>query len=50
MTSPQLPSFLTKPTPIKIHAPHTRRNRDRSNLYLFIFFTAIFAVIIAHAR
>lgn len=51
MTSPQLPAFLNKPThTTHRHATHHRRKLDRSNLYLFIFFTTIFAVIVAHAR
>ncbi len=48
MTSPQLPPFLNHPTTVTSHATH--RRVDRSNLYAFLFFTAIFAVIIAHAR
>lgn len=50
MTSPQLPHFIrpTQPT-MTSHATH-RRTIDRSDLYVFLFFTAIFAVIIAHAR
>jgi len=48
MTSPQLPSFLNNPTnTVNSHATH--RRVDRSDLYIFLFFTAIFAVIIAHA-
>jgi hypothetical protein len=51
MTSPNpnLFPFLNHPIlTVTTHAPH--RRIDRSNLYVFIFFTAIFAVIIAHAR
>lgn len=50
---PQLPVFLNEPTrTVTIHATHipTRRVIRRDNLILFCFFTALFAVIIAHAR
>ena len=53
MPSPQLPAFLNEPTrTVTIHATHipTRRTINRDNLILGIFFTTIFAVIIAHAR
>jgi hypothetical protein len=44
--SPQLPHFLNQPT--TTHATN-RRTVARDNLYLFLFFAALFAVIIAHA-
>jgi hypothetical protein len=46
MTSPQLPHFLPQRT--ATHVPSHRSN-TRDNLYLFLFFAALFAVIIAHA-
>jgi hypothetical protein len=46
MTSPQLPHFLNQPT--TTHATN-RRTVARDNLYLFLFFAALFSVIIAHA-
>jgi hypothetical protein len=51
MTSPNpnLFPFLNHPIlTVKTHA--TPQPFDRSNLYLFLFFTSLFAVIIAHAR
>lgn len=50
MTSPNphLFPFLNHPIlTVNTHATH--RRVDRSDIYLFLFFTAIFAVIIAHA-
>jgi hypothetical protein len=47
MTSPQLPRFLNQPTSTT-HATN-RRTSTRDNLYIFLFFAALFAVIIAHA-
>jgi len=49
MTSPQLPTFTKPSYTVQIHAPQ-RRRITRDNLALFAFFTALFAVIIAHAR
>jgi hypothetical protein len=46
MTSPQLPHFLPQRT--TTHVP-SHRTSTRDNLYLFLFFAALFAVIIAHA-
>lgn len=48
MTSPQLPTFLKPTITVQTHAP-LRRRIDSGNLALFLFFTAFFAVIIAHA-
>jgi hypothetical protein len=45
-TSPQLPHFLPQRT--TTHVP-SHRTSTRDNLYLFLFFAALFAVIIAHA-
>jgi hypothetical protein len=45
--SPQLPDFL--PQRSTTHVPSNRRISTRDNLYLFLFFAALFAVIIAHA-
>ena len=45
-TSPKLPHFLPQRT--ATHVPSHRSN-TRDNLYLFLFFAALFAVIIAHA-
>ena len=44
--SPQLPHFLPQRT--ATHVPSHRSN-TRDNLYLFLFFAALFAVILAHA-
>jgi hypothetical protein len=44
--SPQLPHFLPQRT--TTHVP-SHRTSTRDNLYLFLFFAALFAVIIAHA-
>jgi len=44
--SPQLPHFL--PQRSNTHVP-SHRTSTRDNLYLFLFFAALFAVIIAHA-
>lgn len=46
MTTPQLPHFLPHRT--TTHVP-SHRTSSRDNLYLFLFFAALFAVVIAHA-
>jgi hypothetical protein len=46
MTTPQLPHFLSHRT--LTHVPNNRTS-SRDNLYLFLFFAALFAVVIAHA-
>ena len=47
MNTPQLPTFRKTSLTVQPHATLSRV--DRSNLYAFLFFTGIFATIIAHA-